>query len=176
MENEKNSLILEESSISYYSPLSNYGIKSNSRKIPINLFKSFSPLSSNKGISFSNTIMFPFVTASLNTNKNITRFKQEKSKTTFIKESTALKTEFSKDEETNINDEKEVIKILINKDENSRNIEESNYKINKLDIDNKNKKKSILEKNPFFQGGKSNLTSKELLSENNRKNIKTIYN
>ena len=62
MEDEKNSLTIEESSISYYPTLSNFGIESKTRKRPQNLFKSFSPLSCNRGISFSNTIMFPFIT------------------------------------------------------------------------------------------------------------------
>ena len=62
MENEKNSLTIEESSISYYSTLTNFRIESKTRKRPQNLFKSFSPLSCNRGISFSNTIMFPFIT------------------------------------------------------------------------------------------------------------------
>ena len=61
MENEKNSLTIEEASISYYSTLTNFGIESKTRKRPQNLFKSFSLLSCNRGISFSNTIMFPFI-------------------------------------------------------------------------------------------------------------------
>ena len=97
MENEKNSLIIEEPSISYYSTIFNFGIQSKSRKTPQNLFKSFSPLSSNRGISFSNTIMYPLVTTEsiLDQKKNISRNKQNKSKTIIVKDNTELKTELT---------------------------------------------------------------------------------
>ena len=153
MEDEKNPLTIEEPSISYYSTLTNFGTESKTRKRPQNLFKSFSPLSFNRGISFSNTIMFPFITTEtlLDTKKDISRLKQEKSKSTFIKDSTILKTEISKNDENNA--EKKLIKILIDTNENS-DVNESCDKPDKLDMKMQNQKNIILEKNPFFQGGK----------------------
>ena len=103
MEDGKNPLTIEESSISYYSTLTNFGTESKTRKRPQILFGSFSPLSSNRGISFSNTIMFPFISTEtiLDTKKDISQLKQDKNKSTFIKDSTILKTEISKNEENN---------------------------------------------------------------------------
>ena len=168
MENEKNSLTIEEASISYYSTLTNFGIESKTRKRPQNLFKSFSPLSCNRGISFSNTIMFPFISTEtlIETKKDISRFNKDKSKTTFIKDSTVFKTEISKDDENNT--EKKLNKVL-DTDENSE-VNECCYKSDKLDIEAKNQKNTIFEKNPFFQGGKYNLLSDEIKSKDNNNN------
>jgi len=181
MENEKNSPIIEEPSISYYSTLFNFGIQSKSRKTPKNLFKSFSPLSSNRGISFSNTIMFPLVTTEsvIDQKKNITRNKQNKSKTIIIKDNAELKTELTKYEKNT--EEKEVIKLLIDNDNDTlSNIEESYEKFleqKSKDIEFENRKKSNYVKNPFYQGVKTQLTLKELNNqENNNKKLSKIYN
>ena len=181
MENEKNSLIIEEPSISYYSTIFNFGIQSKSRKTPQNLFKSFSPLSSNRGISFSNTIMYPLVTTEsiLDQKKNISRNKQNKSKTIIVKDNTELKTELTKDEENT--EEKEVIKLLIDNDNDTlSDIEESYEKFleqKTKHIEFENRKKSHYVKNPFYQGVKTQLTLKELNNqENNNKKLNKIYN
>ena len=167
MEDMKNSLTVEESSISYYPTLTNFGIESKTSKRPQNLFKSFSPLSCNRGISFSNTIMFPFITTEtlLDTKKDISRLKQDKSKSTFIKDSTILKTEISKNDENN--DEKKLIKVLMDTNENS-DVNENCDKPDKLDMEMQNQKNIILEKNPFFQGGKYHILFNDINSKDNK--------
>ena len=167
MEDEKNSLTIEESSISYYPTLTNFGIESKTSKRPQNLFKSFSPLSCNRGISFSNTIMLPFITTEtlLDTKKDISRLKQDKSKSTFIKDSTILKTEISKNDENN--DEKKLIKVLMDTNENS-DVNENCDKPDKLDMEMQNQKNIILEKNPFVQGGKYHILFNDINSKDNK--------
>ena len=139
MEDEKNPLTIEEPSISYYSILTNFGTESKTRKRPQNLFKSFSPLSCNRGISFSNTIMFPFISTEtiLDTKKDISQLKQDKNKSTFIKDSTILKTEISKNDENNA--EKKLIKELIDASENS-DANERCDEPDKLDMEMQNQK------------------------------------
>ena len=59
MEALKTSFIDEE--ILYSSPISNFGVHAKNLKSPKNISMSFTPLSSNQKISFSNTIMIPSV-------------------------------------------------------------------------------------------------------------------
>ena len=59
MDNSKNILIDEEPIIFYSSNISNYGVHSKSSKCQKNINISFSPLSTNRVISFANTIMYP---------------------------------------------------------------------------------------------------------------------
>ena len=115
MENSQDSLVDEE--ISYYSTTYSFGIGEKKTQTPKNIHISFTPLSSNQKISFSNTIMIPFVTTELskesqkNMNQNISQ--NEKSKLSTKRDYTRLKTESTKDENNNISIEKQVIKILI---------------------------------------------------------------
>ena len=176
MENEKNSLIIEESSISYYSTLTNFRIESKTRKRPQNLFKSFSPLSCNRGISFSNTIMFPFITTEtiLDTTKDITKLNQDKSKATFIKDRTILKTEISKNDDNDA--ETKLMKVLIDTVENS-DVNENCDKPDKVDMENQKQKNIILERNPFFQGEKYHFLSNDINgNDNNNRYLQKICN
>ena len=178
MEEEKNSLTIEESSISYYLTLTNFGIESKNRKRPKNLFKSFSPLSCNRGISFSNTIMFPFITTEtlLDTKKDISRLKQEKNKSNCTKDSTIFKTEIeiSKNDENNA--EKKLMNVLIDTDENSDENENCD-KPDKQDMEMQNQKNIILERNPFFQGGEYYFHSNDInKNDNKNRNLQTICN
>ena len=61
MDNERDSLINEE--ISYYSTTSSFGVGVKEVQSRKNIHISFTPFSSNKKISFSNTIMIPSITA-----------------------------------------------------------------------------------------------------------------
>ena len=151
MENSQDSLVDEE--ISYYSTTYSFGIGEKKTQTPKNIHISFTPLSSNQKISFSNTIMIPFVTTELskesqkNMNQNISQ--NEKSKLSTKRDYTRLKTESTKDENNNISIEKQVTKILIEKDIIDENT-------NEIDFANKeeNESKNNLETNPFFLGNK----------------------
>ena len=151
MENSQDSLVDEE--ISYYSTTYSFGIGEKKTQTPKNIYISFTPLSSNQKISFSNTIMIPFVTTELskesqkNMNQNISQ--NEKSKLSTKRDYTRLKTESTKDENNNISIEKQVTKILIEKDIIDENT-------NEIDFANKeeNESKNNLETNPFFLGNK----------------------
>ena len=77
MENTKTTFIDEE--IFYYSSSSNFGVKSKNLISPRNIKKSYSHLSSNDKISFSNTIMIPNI--------------EEQKKNENIKDSTRTKAE-----------------------------------------------------------------------------------
>ena len=60
MEETKTSFIDDE--IFFYSSISNYGVCSKHLKSPKNIHMSYSPLSCNQRITFSNTIMIPYTT------------------------------------------------------------------------------------------------------------------
>ena len=147
MDNVKNfQLSEEEPSLSYFSTLSNYGVQSITAKTPKNLSITFSP----REISLSNTIMMPQIKLEgfIEKNKNIC----EKSKVN----STRFKSDSSKDEKNILNDEKPVIKILIEND-NSKNDESINTKDNEY----KNLKNNKLEINPFYLGNDNNKNHKK---------------
>ena len=149
MEDEKVHLIDEE--ISYYSTTSSFGIGMKKIQSPKNIHISFTPLSSNHKISFSNTIMIPFITtepskeSQKNMTQNISNMQNEKSKLSVKRDHTRLKTESSKDENNNISIEKKVTKILIEND-----ITEIDENTNEIDFTNKEESKNNLETNPFF--------------------------
>ena len=153
MEDEKVHLIDEE--ISYYSTTSSFGIGMKKIQSPKNIHISFTPLSSNHKISFSNTIMIPFITtepskeSQKNMTQNISNMQNEKSKLSTKRDYTRLKTESSKDENNNISIEKQVTKILIEND-----ITEIDENTNEIDYTNKEESKNNLETNPFFLGNK----------------------
>ena len=153
MEDEKVHLIDEE--ISYYSTTSSFGIGMKKIQSPKNIHISFTPLSSNHKISFSNTIMIPFITtepskeSQKNMTQNISNMQNEKSKLSVKRDHTRLKTESSKDENNNISIEKQVTKILIEND-----ITEIDENTNEIDFTNKEESKNNLETNPFFLGNK----------------------
>ena len=153
MENSKDSLVDEE--ISYYSTTSSFGIGMKKMQSPKNIHISFSPLSSNQKISFSNTIMIPFVTTepSKESQKNMIQniSQNEKRKLSTKRDYTRLKTESTKDENNNISLEKQVTKILIEND-----ITEIEENANEIDFTNKeeNGSKNNLEMNPCFLGNK----------------------
>ena len=144
MENEKNIQTLEEPLLFYCSTAFNFGVGSKSIKSPKYLYKSFSPFSSNKKITFSNTIMIPLIKSeeSRDTDKNSIDYKNEKSKNY-----TRMKTDSSKDEKYCLDDKKPVTKIII---ENESNNEESF----KEDEKNNKEENNNLELNPFFLGSK----------------------
>ena len=136
-------ILLDEEIVSY-SAESNYGVCAKNIIRPKNLFKSYSPYSTNHKISFSNTIMIPFIkTESSNEIEN----PNEKSKLSTKKDITRIKTDSSKDERINISTEKRITKILIDTiDEKSNEIDQTNLEFKE--------QKDYLETNPFFLGGK----------------------
>ena len=125
MDNSKNILIDEEPIIFYSSNISNYGVHSKSSKCQKNINISFSPLSTNRVISFANTIMYPVITteATLDTEKNSSHLDNEK-----FKQSTRIKSETSKDEKNNISYEKQESNIFIINNDSSIQEEEINEK------------------------------------------------
>ena len=158
MDNVKNfQLSEEEPSLSYFSTLSNYGVQSITAKTPKNLSITFSP----REISLSNTIMMPQIKLEgfIEKNKNIC----EKSKVN----STRFKSDSSKDEKNILNDEKPVIKILIEND-NSKNDESINTKDNEY----KNLKNNKLEINPFYLGNDNNKTHRKYSEKLKKRAIK----
>ena len=167
MENSKYIIIDEEPIISYPSTPLNFGVFSKKIiKSPKNLFMSFTPLSSNKDITYTNTIMYPIITteATIDTEKNYSNLENDKLKLSLKKDSTGLKTESSKDANNNASFEKQISNmILIENNETSKkdkDMEESDSE------DNKGNKDS-LEINPFFLGGKSSLDLNDILKNYN---------
>ena len=138
----ENIVIDEEPILSYYSSTSNFGVCSKDIKSEKIIKMSFSPLSSNHKISFSNTIMIPLVAteASLNKGKNISNnYKKEKSKTPINKDNEKHKLELTDKDKSKFFDKKQMTKIF-----------EGNNKIKKI---NENKKVKVSsEKKPFFNG------------------------
>ena len=150
-----NSSIDEE--VVYYHSHSNFGVGAKKINRPKNLLMSFSPLSFNQHITFSNTIMIPFIKGETsiedekNMSENVPDFPKEKRTISLRKENTRTKTESSNNEKNNISTEKKVTRILIeNENENDKLDEESNeFTFKKT----KNKeKKDALEINPYFLG------------------------
>ncbi len=113
MDNEQDSLINEE--ISYFSTTCSFGVGVKEMHSPKNIHISFTPLSCNQKISFSNTIMIPSITIESSIEVKI---QNEKSKISLQRDKTKLKTETSKDEINNISLEKQEIKIIIKNDFN----------------------------------------------------------
>ena len=153
MENTKNILIDEEPIIYCPSTISNFGVYSKKIKSPKNLFMSFTPVSSNCAISFTNTIMLPIITTetTTDTEKNASHFENEKSKRSIKKDSTRLKTESSKDEKNNLSYDKQITKILDESNEISK--EEENGNELEMNVKESLEQKDSLEMNPFFLGG-----------------------
>ena len=166
MQNANNILLDEEPIIYFPSTTLNYGVLSKKTKPPKNLCMSFTPLSTNKEISFSNTIMYPCITteATLDTEKNMSHLEIEKSKQSLKKESTGFKTESSKEERNNFSYEKQITKNLSESNEISDGEENSN----EHDTKPKEKIESIdsLEINPFFLGVKSSFEMNKYIKEN----------
>ena len=147
MENIKTSLLMEE--IYFNSTILNYGVGSKNNT-PKNIYKSFTPFSSNQKISFCNTIMIPYITteSSIDTEKN--KSQDDKNKISIRKDNTRMKTESSKDEKNNISCEKQITKIIIENE--IEKIEENTEEKESISKELK-EKKEILEKNPYFSGG-----------------------
>ena len=128
MENSKYIIIDEEPIISYPSTPLNFGVFSKKIiKSPKNLFMSFTPLSSNKHITYTNTIMYPIITteATIDTEKNYSNLENDKLKLSLKKDSTGLKTESSKDANNNASFEKQISNmILIENNETSKKDED----------------------------------------------------
>ena len=171
MENSKNIIIKEDPIISCPSTPLNFGVHSQKIiKSPKNLFESFTPLSSNKEISYTNTIMYPVITteATIDTEKNNSNIENDKLKLSLKKDSTGFKTESSKDEKINISYEKQISNILILNNETNKKDED-------MDESESNKgNKDTLETNPFFLGGKSSFDLNEILRNNNINNDSEI--
>ena len=165
MENSKN-IILNEESIIYYPPTPlNFGVFSQRIiKSPKNFLMSFTPLSSDKDISYTNTIMYPIITteATIDTEKNSSNIENDKLKLSLKKDSTGFKTESSKDEKINLSYEKQISNIILI--ENN----ETNKKNEDIDESDSNKgNRDSLESNPFFLGNKSSFDLNEILKNNN---------
>ena len=155
-----NTCIMDEEPLIFYNTsYSSFGVSSKHINSPRNILISYSPLSSNHHISFSNTIMIPSIITepSIDTEKNIYKktltFQNEKSRISLKKDSTRLKTESSKDEKYNVSLEKQITKTIMeindmNKIDESSDKNEINDIKNIEDIKNKN----ILESNPYFLG------------------------
>ena len=162
MEIEENSLLIEEEPlIIYYSTISNFGVHSKSITTSKKYLMSFTPLSSSQEISFSNTIMLPFITSESSTDQN------EKSKISILrKENTRIKTESSKEDKFNLSEDKQNTKILI--ENNESKIDENS---NESDI------KNNLEKNPFFLGNKLSIELDSYQTKNEeQKKLKKMLN
>ena len=155
-----NTCIMDEKPLIFYNTsYSSFGVSSKHINSPRNILISYSPLSSNHYISFSNTIMIPSIITkpSIDTEKNIYKktltFQNEKSRISLKKDSTRLKTESSKDEKYNVSLDKQITKTIMeindmNKIDESSDKNEINDIKNIEDIKNKN----ILESNPYFLG------------------------
>ena len=171
MENSKNIIINEDPIISCPSTPLNFGVYSKEIiKFPKNLFISFTPLSTNKEISYTNTIMYPVITteATIDTEKNYSNIENDKLKLSLKKDSTIFKTESSKDEKINISYEKQISNILIINNETNKKDED-------IDESESNKgNKDSLETNPFYLGGKSSFDLNEILKNKNINNDSEI--
>ena len=175
MDNEQDSLINEE--ISYYSTTSifgSFGVGVKEMQSPKYIHISFTPLSSNQKISFSNTIMIPSITTESSME---TKIHNEKSKISLQRDKTKLKTESSKDEINNISLEKQEIKIIIKNDinkneDNSNEIDSSNQVENRIN--------NNLETNPFFFGNINYTANINKFQDNNseieEKKLRKILN
>ena len=115
-----NTCIMDEEPLIFYNTsYSSFGVSSKHINSPRNILISYSPLSSNHYISFSNTIMIPSIITkpSIDTEKNIYKktltFQNEKSRISLKKDSTRLKTESSKDEKYNVSLEKQITKTIM---------------------------------------------------------------
>ena len=159
MENKSFCLIDDE--IFYNSNISNFGVSTKKIESPKKIFISFSPLSFNQKISFSNTIMNPLITIepSMETKKNLNQSK-------FSQKNTRIKTESSKDENNNMSIEKQETKSLIENDLN-----EIVANTNVIDINNLDVKESLnnLERNPYFFGKKNTFDITKYNNNNNSK-------
>ena len=186
-----NTCIMDEEPLIFYNTsYSSFGVSSKHINSPRNILISYSPLSSNHYISFSNTIMIPSIITepSIDTEKNIYKktltFQNEKSRISLKKDSTRLKTESSKDEKYNVSLEKQITKTIMeindmNKIDESSDKNEINDIKNIEDIKNKN----ILESNPYFLGKRSlyNINHNNKLQEINnneteKNKVKKILN
>ena len=147
METKSISLIDGDEEIFYYSNISNFRVGSIKIETPKKIYKSFSPLSSNQKISFSNTIMIPLITNELNISKEK---ETEKLKQSPKKDNTRIKTESSKDENNTMSMEKQSTKLIIKND-----IKENN------DLNNH------LTRNPYFLGKKNTFDITLNLNDNN---------
>ena len=155
-----NTCIMDEEPLIFYNNSnSSFGVSSKHINSPRNILISYSPLSSNHYISFSNTIMIPSIITepSIDTEKNIYKktltFQNEKSRISLKKDSTRLKTESSKDEKYNVSLEKQITKTIMEINDMNK-IDESSEKNEINDIKNIEdiKNKNILESNPYFLG------------------------
>ena len=159
MEETKTSFIDDE--IFFYSSISNYGVCSKHLKSPKNIHMSYSPLSCNQRITFSNTIMIPYIST-------------EKSIET-KKDNTRTKTESSKEEKNNINIsvEKQITKIFVENEEEKLE-ENTKDEINLINIEYIEKNDSI-ERNPYFLGGKFSFEVTKLQNDNMELEKKKVY-
>ena len=186
-----NTCIMDEEPLIFYNTsYSSFGVSSKHINSPRNILISYSPLSSDHYISFSNTIMIPSIITepSIDTEKNIYKktltFQNEKSRISLKKDSTRLKTESSKDEKYNVSLDKQITKTIMeindmNKIDESSDKNEINDIKNIEDIKNKN----ILESNPYFLGKRSlyNINHNNKLQEINnneteKNKVKKILN
>ena len=165
MESLKTSFTDEEE-IFYYPSISNFGVHAKNLKPSKNIFMSFSPLSSNQKITFSNTIMIP----------SILKETSFESKNNNSRE----KLQFSEDEINNSNNSDNIKKQIKSKKAKISfdGIDENKEK--KMCLTSKNKDKeanNTLEKNPYFFGQKYSLDmyeNKNNIPKNEEKHIKKV--
>ena len=172
MENSKSIFLEDEDEIIFYpSTISNFGVHSKKIKSPNNRYMTFTPLSTTNEITFPTTIMYPIIKteATTDTEKNISRFENEKSKQSLKKDSTRIKTESSKDEKYNISYDKQTSKILIENDENNKS-EENQYKEDDS-IKDEEEQRDNLKTNPFFLGVTSSCEINRYLNQNDNSEI-----
>ena len=173
-ENEKNISFVEEPLVSYCTSSLNQGVCAIFSNRKSKSFRhthfSFTPTNTNNNkFSLCNTIMLPFITnETLNKEENYMKNKSNRlitSKDTLFslkKENTKLKLDISKEENIDINDDKNINNIILEKKESNNGglYGEDNFK----------EKKSPMEINPFFLGKTFSFNI------NNNNNIKPIKN
>ena len=159
----------EEPILSYYSSTSNFGVCSKDIKSEKIIKMSFSPLSSNHKISFSNTIMIPLVATetSLNKGKNISNnYKKEKSKTPINKDNEKHKLELTDKDKSKFLDKKQMTKIF----------EEEEKRIKKqIELKREEDRKLFLEQQEKALNAFKNYSENKNLKILNNNHINKIY-
>ena len=145
MENPKSILIDEEPMYFYSSDKYNFGVYSKKVKSPKNIHMSFSPLSTNGKITFTNTIMNPIITkeATLDTEQSICLLNDEK-----LKQPIKIESISSKDVKNARNYAKKGFNTLIIKNNDSIKEEDTN-KNDSINNEEDKRQKDYLDRYPF---------------------------
>ena len=145
MENPKSILIDEEPMYFYSSDKYNFGVYSKKVKSPKNIHMSFSPLSTNGKITFTNTIMNPIITkeATLDTEQSICLLNDEK-----LKQPIKIESISSKDVKNVMSYAKKGFNTLIIKNNDSIKEEDTN-KNDFVNNEEDKRQKDYLDRYPF---------------------------